>query len=49
MKNKKAGALMFVWFVLFILALLFMWKFGLFEKFWEFIKCMWENKLRCLT
>lgn len=46
--NKKAGIGIFVSFIVLILALLFMWKFGLFGKFWEFIRCMWSNKLRCM-
>lgn len=46
--NKKAGILMFVIILIFVLAMLFMWKFGLFKNFWEFIKCLGEDKLECL-
>ena len=46
--NNKAGVLMFVVIIIFILAMLFMWKFGLFKSFWEFIKCLGRDKLGCL-
>ena len=46
--NNKAGIFTFVGLIIFILAMLFMWKFGLFEKFWDFIKCLWRYKLQCL-
>ena len=32
-----------------VLAMLFMWKFGLFKSFWRFIKCLGKNKLECLA
>ena len=32
--------------IIFILAMLFMWKFGLFKSFFEFIKCLGKNKLK---
>jgi len=46
--NKKAGIFMAVVIIIFVLAMLFMWKFGLFRSFFEFIKCLGKNKLECL-
>jgi len=46
--NKKAGVLVLIVIMGFILAMLFMWKFGLFKSFWEFIKCLGRDKLGCL-
>jgi len=46
--NKRAGITTIVVIIIFILAMLFMWKFGLFKEFFDFIKCLGKNKLECL-
>ena len=47
--NKKGGVLVLIVIMGFILAMLFMWKIGVFKEFWEFIKCLGKNKLECLS
>jgi len=43
--NKKAGILMLVWFVIFILALVFLYKQGILTDFFKWVKTIWGLKL----
>jgi len=47
--NKKAGITKIVVFIIFVLAIMFIWKLGLLGEFWDFIKCIGKNKLECLN